>query len=541
MTDPGSSRGPEDAGLLGRTRFVRRDPSPAEPLMTPTEYRLAETLQNAVDERLESGIRALEEQATGLMREVATEIWRSSARDVRPEQERIVTLLARDQAIRSLIASSDERFQSLAVRTSRLEDHLGDVADNSRQTREAMEASAKAIRDIANSPTLHGVEAVRSQLELVERHIAEAFAHMDERDLHLTETVLTQVRDHGELIAGETARIVEAMQSYVQGGAEAVGRLAQRIEEHAQMFITQDHTLDETMRRVLLEQTTDLTEQLELVREKVGLFGRDQDQLRSRIEALLESRVRGLAELIRSDSEALHRAVREHIQALAPDASDEEAEPDAAAVVRFVDERMTAFERVLDERMRALEQAMSEQVLALSTAMSASVERNLERISTAAGSIEGLDELVAESQHALEERLVGHFDERVTAVARLIRSDNEAIARRIGEAAESSQETRSEATDVEALKQVVRAVKELEAGMTSDVDRRFQVMADQLHRESQTQAETMLKLAEILGEKIDRLSGRIDEGVGNDIQIVVDRMSDAIQAMSSVQQRRQAS
>jgi hypothetical protein len=62
-------------------------------------------------------------------------------------------------------------------------------------------------------------------------------------------------------------------------------------------------------------------------------------------------------------------------------------------------------------------------------------------------------------------------------------------------------------------------------------------MADQLHRESQTQAETMLKLAEILGEKIDRLSGRIDEGVGNDIQIVVDRMSDAIQAMSSVQRR----
>src|SRR5947207_9835621 len=167
MTEPGSSRGPEDPGALRRARFVRREPSPAEPLMTPTEYRLAETLQNAVDERLENGMQALEEQATGLMREVATEIWRTSARDVRPEQERIVTLLARDQAIRSLIASSDERFQSLAVRTARLEDHLGDVAASSRQTREAMESSAKAIRDIANSPTMHGFESVRSQLELV--------------------------------------------------------------------------------------------------------------------------------------------------------------------------------------------------------------------------------------------------------------------------------------------------------------------------------------------------------------------------------------
>jgi hypothetical protein len=44
----------------------------------------------------------------------------------------------------------------------------------------------------------------------------------------------------------------------------------------------------------------------------------------------------------------------------------------------------------------------------------------------------------------------------------------------------------------------------------------------------------MLKIAEVLGGKIDRLSIRVDEGVGNDLQIVVDRMSDAIRAMSTV-------
>jgi hypothetical protein len=36
-----------------------------------------------------------------------------------------------------------------------------------------------------------------------------------------------------------------------------------------------------------------------------------------------------------------------------------------------------------------------------------------------------------------------------------------------------------------------------------------------------------------LGEKIDRLSVRVDEGVGGDLQVVIDRMSDAIQAMSA--------
>jgi hypothetical protein len=71
----------------------------------------------------------------------------------------------------------------------------------------------------------------------------------------------------------------------------------------------------------------------------------------------------------------------------------------------------------------------------------------------------------------------------------------------------------------------------------SGIDHRFQAMADQMHRDTQLQAEAMLKIAEVMGDKIDRLSTRVDEGVGNDIQIVVDRMSDAIQAMSTVNRR----
>ena len=60
-----------------------------------------------------------------------------------------------------------------------------------------------------------------------------------------------------------------------------------------------------------------------------------------------------------------------------------------------------------------------------------------------------------------------------------------------------------------------------------------------MHRDAQLQAEAMVKVAEVLSDKIDRLSVRVDESVGSDIQIVVDRMSDAIRAMSTV--RREAS
>jgi hypothetical protein len=536
MNDEGSPREPNGSGLVRRGIFPRRDPSPSEPLLTPTEYRLADTLQRAVDDRLEEGLRILEDQATGLMREVATEVWRSSSKDVRPEQERIVTLLSRDQAIRSLIASSDERFQSLAVRTARLEDHLSELQEHGRQTRAVMEVSAAAIKEIAASPAIHGVETVRSQLELVERHIAEAFAHMDERDKHLTETVLTQVKEHGELIANETTRVVESMQGYVQNGAEAVGRLAQRIEEHAQLFINADHDMTGRLQEIVDAQTDELTEQLAFVREKVGIYGREQDSLKAQLERTLDVRIRGLAELIRSDSIALQGLIQDEL------ASAEAGTMDQRAIVSLVDDRMSALEHIVEERIAALERTLAEQVLALSGATSASLERTLDSLNATAGSVDGLDEMLAETQAAFEERMTTHIDDRMTAIARLIRSDNQVLAEKM--TAGSTAGGSDGALDPELLRQVLRSLKELQAGMASDMlgtmDRRFQVMSDQLHHEAQGQAEAMLKIAEVLGEKIDRLSVRVDEGVGSELQIVVDRMSDAIRAMSTAQ-RRQAS
>jgi hypothetical protein len=529
MSTSGASRGPEESGLLRRGFFPRRETAPAEPVITEPEARLADLLQSAVDDRLEEGLRTIEEQATGLMREVAGEVWRASAKDVRPEQERIVSILSRDQAIRSLIASSDERFQALAVRSASLEDHLNDLAESERRTRESMEDTAQAIREIADSPTLHGVEAVRTQLEMVERHIAEAFAHFDQRDEAIATEVLDQVHEHGQLITRETSRIVEAMQAYVQGGTETVGRLAQRIEEHARLFVLQDHNIVDHVREAVEEQSSELTEQIAMVREKVGLHGREQEQLRASIEHAIDARMRGLGELIRSDSMKLRGLVEDRSGIVV---TADGAAVDPAPFVRVVDERMAALERIVEERMAALERAMEQEVLSLSTAASASVERNVERMTVAAGSIEGLDELFAETQQAFAERMMNHIDERVTAIARLIRSDSQALAERMATGGAES------ALDPELIRQLIRSIKELEAGVVSDmvgtVDRRFQTLSDQLHKETQLQAEAMLKIAEVLGEKIDRLSIRVDEGVGNDLQIVVDRMSDAIRAMTTV-------
>jgi hypothetical protein len=469
-----------------------RPPEPQPTVLSPVEEEIANALTGVVDERIEEGLQALEDQATELMREVAAELWRASAKDVRPEQERIVSLLSRDQAIRSLIASTDERFQALATRAARVEDALHDLADSGRSTREAMEASAASIREIADSPTLHGVEQVRNQLELVERHIAETFKGLDERDRTLTEAILGQVREHGEMVARETARVVEAMQGYVQGGAEAVGRLAQRVEEHAETFAAQDGERT-SVGATVRDEVQSLGQQLELMVERMGIQGRDQVAIKTAMERFVDARVRGLAELIRSDSQALRRMIEE----------------------RSAEQERT-FREQIEERMILVGQAVVDQVRESMT------------------SLDGIDSLVVEQQQALEERMRAHVDDRVTAIARMIRSDNQALASRFTE--------RGGEGDGELVRQTLRSIKELQAGMASDVlssvDRRFQTMSDQLHKETQSTAEAMLTIAERLSQKLDRLTAIVDEGYGSDVQIVVDRMSEAIQAMSGRTQRR---
>ena len=47
--------------------------------MNADEQRIASSVERVVDERLTDGLTAIQEQATGLMREVAGEVWRSWA------------------------------------------------------------------------------------------------------------------------------------------------------------------------------------------------------------------------------------------------------------------------------------------------------------------------------------------------------------------------------------------------------------------------------------------------------------------------------
>jgi len=483
---------PDQPGGI-RARFGRRPVD--EPRLLPSEYRLADVLQQAVEERLEEGLRAIEEQAADMMREIAAEIWRTGGNDVRPEQERIISLISRDQALKSLLTSSDERFQALAMRGARLEDSLRDLAETGRSTRQAMEVSASAVREIAESPTLRGVEMVRTQLEQVERHIAETLSHLDEHDRTLSEGVLRQVREHGELIARETTRVVEAMQGYVQSGAEAMGRLAQRVEAHAEAFATGEPSAS----------MEPVRQQIELLDERIGIHGRSLHELQGAVERLVDARIIGLAQLIRSDSEALRGLI------------ERRSDDHESRAQERLDERMSEVRATIESRFERLATETLEQLNGLTAAVTASVDAGVTRLGEQLAPLDGFDTT-----------MMAHLDDRVTAIARLIRSDNRVLAEQLQVGA---------GEDGGLMKQVLRSVKELEAGASSDMlgsmDRRFQALGERLHQESQSTAEAIVKVAEVLGDRIDRLAVKVDEGMDSDLQIVIDRMSDAIQAMSA--------
>ena len=533
--DTGTTYTPGGPGAPRRGFFARRPDSPA----SLSGHAASNTLEGAVEERLDAGLHAIQEEAGALMREIASEMWRASGTDTGPEQHRILSFLSRDQAIRSLIASSDDRFQVLAVRTARLEDALAELAENGRLIREAIQLSAQSIHEVANSPTLQGVELIRTQLEQVEAHISSTFQHLDERDRNLTGAIQERIVEHGDLIARETARIVEAMESYVQGGAEAMGRLASRIEQHAESFANHDDTLADKLRATVNDETREIAEQVQMLGERVGIQGRSSQEHQIAMERLVETRIMGLAQLSRSDSHALRELIDRNAATQEDrlrDTLDERMSAMTLALSGAVERNMAQLSERVDEQLGAVADLVAHRAAeAADGTLASTFDQTLERLDASIASIDAMGMTVVEtlvnSRVQTEERIGEHIDDRLAALAKMIRSDNRVIAEQM-----SNVEVSGSSTDAETVKQTLRAVKELQAGLGADVvgsvERRFQTMSEQLHKETQSTTEAMVKVAEILGEKMDRLSVRVDEGVGGDLQIVIDRMSDAIQAMS---------
>jgi hypothetical protein len=413
--------------------------------------------EKALEERLDIGLRALQESADRLMHEVASEVWRAAGGDKDQTGSRILESLSRDQGMRSLIAHADERFQSLAVRTARVEDTMNDLAESIRQTKEELSRGVDLLHEARTDDAgTEGLDDVRTQLGQVSEQIAVAFRTLTERDRAIIESVQGQIRDHSELITQEAGRIAEAMESYVQAGVAAMGQLAGSVEaqisamgsqaprdefdeQHQLMYerMAIDATsVNETLSQLVARndaQIQELSEQVQLVHDRVSIDTRE-------LATALQTRVLGLARVMRSDSQKLHTEMTSQTQEL---------------------------------------------------------RREIAELGSTVGK---------EAAQALDAKMVG--------LARLVRSDNERLAEQI-------------VSDQEVSKQALRAMKELQASLPVE-------LIDSVARRMETLAGSMQKSNEMLAQRVDRMAETIGERQDNDIQIVIDRMGDAMHALASL-------
>ena len=531
--------------------------------------------QEMIQEQLDEGLRSIQHTANTLMHEIAGEVWRSAGGDKEAVASTILQELSRDQAIRALIAHSDERFQALAARTGRVEDTMNMLAESVRTAREQIARSADALESGAGgglgaSPL--GVDQIRAQLDEVSRQVAAAFQTLADRDQEIVDTLQVRIREHGELVVQETARISQAMQEYVQQGVETMGNLAGSADSSLQAMSAHDGVTDQTVRSVD-QQIAELAEQLQLLYDRTGiamsslhesvtfLGDRMGVESRERLEEMnraFEAKVIGLANLVRSDSEALRREM-----VTTAEAHDGE-------IARMLDERLTAVTETLSDSVASTIQAKLEDSMAAMAARTdeqtqlidvrtgetvSAIDRNLirmvdaldehferlgagvgDRAASAAELAIGarFDDVLArlhaaasvierenaETRGAIEQTW-SHLDEtrsaldtRFVALAKLVRSDSETLAGQI-------------VADQDVTKQALRAMKELQASLPAEViqmvEQRFGSLAESIERSN-----------EMLAARIDRMADTIGQRQNDDIQIVIDRMGDAMHALASL-------
>jgi hypothetical protein len=593
---------PGDERTRHRGLFGGRDPGTQE-AVDPARDRVEEWIgayEATIQRQLEEGLRRIQLTASSLMHEIASEVWRTAGGDKDAVRATIVQELSRDQALRSLIAHSDERFQALSVRTARLEDTLDHVAESVRATRDQL---AERVGTLGEAAHTQDANELRTQLAEVTRHMAAALGTLAERDQAIVDAVRTRVLEHGELVMRETSRISEAMEAYVRQGVEAVGQLAGRMDGQLQALTDRDDEIADRIDRTVEEQMRLLGEQLQLIHERITidttgiadavgqLGGRTDERMRAVGEYLhllneridvssrqavgemrrsLETRVMGLAQLVRSDSEALRdelvrvassidehtaRALDERLASVSEAVTHATArmidelgrrlqEETGHAIRAWIDDAVARLETQADEQARRFDgrteetlSALDRNMVRMTDAIEAQFERVgravgdraaqaadvaigerfddvLARLHDATGTIGHLDRAVRDGHAEIEAAIERSMEQRMASLARLIRSDNETLAKQI-------------VADQEASKQSLRAMKELQANLPAEVidmvEQRFASLAESIERSNET-----------LAKRIDRMAEKIGERYDNDIQVVIDRMGDAMHALASL-------
>ncbi|HEX9824721.1 MAG TPA: hypothetical protein VGB51_10085 [Actinomycetota bacterium] len=177
----------------------------------------------AIEVRLRRGIRALEQAAGSVMNELAEEVRR--ARSGEGGGEDVQPLLA-DEVSRGMLAHTDERFQSLSIRLTKMEDLIRQLAEATRDAVGRLREKG-GLADPTISGRLDSIEGeLRESRERAHRH-AEALSQRTGKAVaEVTDRVKEGLKALADRLADAEASRIEHLEQSLRSEIERVAETA---------------------------------------------------------------------------------------------------------------------------------------------------------------------------------------------------------------------------------------------------------------------------------------------------------------------------
>lgn len=184
--------------------------------------------QAAITARLEEGLRAINQSAARLMRQVAAEVWKAAGPDARQNlQAGVIGGLARDDALRGVLSHMDERYQALHVEIARMEEALRRLAGATGRSLKRADGMAELVERVSQATNEQGRRTQADLAELarwIERTLGPISARLGALEA-ATEAVSTRQRTD---LAAFTERTRQALARVGERLSQAFGVLREQ-------------------------------------------------------------------------------------------------------------------------------------------------------------------------------------------------------------------------------------------------------------------------------------------------------------------------
>ncbi len=427
-----------------------------------------------------------------------------------------VTALARlnDQDV--VLAGQTQQLEAVAER-------LGVVRQAAVEASERVSVGLhERMADLLDQMQAESEDMRRRLVDRAAQAGADATRDIDERLGRLAELVQAalgwSVDEIGVRIHGEILRAVSVgMADFVAAMDRRFVELGTQMDERL-TFISKgiDGRVEVISRK--LDERLDVTDRA--LRAGMGVLEESiTDRSTQAIDALLETRLSPTADRIVGHVDSARIGIEESVVRNVSQRTD--------AITRLVDERGLTAARLIEERTAELARQLEERTAELARQFEERAAETMRVVEQRAQATSlAIEERTAAAARMLEETISRGINDRVAALAAMIRSDNTAIADRLAVVEEQA-----------AAKEAIRAIKELAAALPQQIseamDERLAVLGELFRRENKHTVDTVARAATALADRLDKTAVVIGERFGRDVEVVVDQIGTTMQTLAS--------